>query len=541
MESKAKYGKLRKWVFWPPWLLLIGIVIISFINNEVFLQYLNLVTAWILDNFAWGFNGLALFCIITVVMVYFSPLGKVRVGGSKARPMMKYSNWLWVTLCTTVAAGLLFWACAEPLYHLYAPPVAAGVASGSREAAQFSMEVMFLEWTWSPYSLYTVGTLAFCFAYYNMKKPNTLCAPLTLLFGDGVLRYSTLIDVICLFALSAGMAGSMGTGILAIAGGVENVFGLKSEPMMWAFIAVITGTLFTLSSISGIMKGIKSLSKFNIYLFFIITFLLFIFGPTAYILNVSAESLGAFFSDFFRLSLMTGDLFGDGWAKSWPNFYFCNWLAWAPMCALFLGKIAKGYTIRDTIKCNFIIPSLFSTLWIGLFSCTTLFYELSDQSMSVLLAEKGTESIVYAVLGKLPLSLILIPLYILIIFISFVTACDSNTSALSGLCVEGDTESDKPSPMWLKIVWGVTITVISWVMISSSGIDGIKAVSNLGGFPNMFLVLLMALGLWKVAGKPAKYDCHKEDYDSLGNPLPSERLESQEVLDARSRKKGKNT
>ena len=87
--------------------------------------------------------------------------------------------------------------------------------------------------------------------------------------------------------------------------------------------------------------------------------------------------------------------------------------------------------------------------------------------------------------------------------------------------------------MWLKIVWGVTITVISWVMISSSGIDGIKAVSNLGGFPNMFLVFMMALGLWRVAGKPVKFDLHKEDYDALGNPLPSKRLESQEAEESR--------
>lgn len=538
MESKSKYGKLRTLVFWPPWLLLIGIVVISFVNNEAFLHYLDAVTSWILDNFAWAFNGLTIFCVITVIMVYFSPLGKVRIGGSKARPMMKYSNWLWVTLCTTVAAGLLFWACAEPLYHYQSPPAAMGIEGGTPAAAQFSLEALFLDWTWPPYSLYCVCTLSFCFAYYNMKKPNSLSAPLTLLCGDGVLRYATVIDLISLFAIAAGMAGSMGTGILSIAGGVENVFGIESEPVMWAFIAVITGALFIISSISGIMKGIKTLSTFNVYLFFIITVLLFVFGPTAFMLNTTVEAVGAFFSDFFRIGLMTGELFGDGWAKSWPNFYFCNWLSWAPLCGLFLGRIAVGYTVRDTIKCNFIIPSLFSTLWIGLFSSATLFYEFADGSMSALMAEKGTESIVYAVIGKLPLSMILVPLYILIVFVSFVTACDSNTSAISGLCVEGDSEADasnadKTSPMWLKIVWGVTITVISWVMISSSGIDGIKAVSNLGGFPNMFLVFMMALGLWRVAGKPVKFDLHKEDYDALGNPLPSKRLESQEAEESR--------
>ncbi|MFR4987939.1 BCCT family transporter [Anaerotruncus colihominis] len=519
---------IRKLVFWPPWILLVAVAVVSFINNESFLKYLNLITGWILNYFAWGFNGLALFCVITVIMVYFSPLGKVRIGGRKARPIMKYSNWLWITLCTTVAAGILFWACAEPLYHLYAPPAAAGVVPGTPEAALFSMEVMFLEWTWSPYALYAVATLAFAFAYYNMKLPNTLSAPLALALGTRVQKWSAIVDVICLFALTAGMAGSMGTGILSISGGLESVTGVKSAPGLWAVVGIVAGALFVVSSITGVMKGIKLLSKLNMYVFFLLLALFFLFGPTAFMLNTAAESLGAFFSDFFRLSLMTGDLFGDGWARSWPNFYFCNWLAWTPICAVFLGKIARGYTIRDAIRCNFFFPSIFSTLWIGLFSTASIFYEMNGGGLSAVLAQSGAESVVYAVLRRLPLSTLIIPLYIFIIFISFVTACDSNTSALSGLCVSEDADERQESPAWLKIVWGATITLIAWIMISSAGIDGIKAVSNLGGFPNMFLVLIMAAGLWRVSRRPGRFDAHKEDYDQEDLPLPSRRLTPEE-------------
>lgn len=519
---------IRKLVFWPPWILLVAVAVVSFINNESFLKYLNLITGWILNYFAWGFNGLALFCVITVIMVYFSPLGKVRIGGRKACPIMKYSNWLWITLCTTVAAGILFWACAEPLYHLYAPPAAAGVVPGTPEAALFSMEVMFLEWTWSPYALYAVATLAFAFAYYNMKLPNTLSAPLALALGTRVQKWSAIVDVICLFALTAGMAGSMGTGILSISGGLESVTGVKSAPGLWAVVGIVAGALFVVSSITGVMKGIKLLSKLNMYVFFLLLALFFLFGPTAFMLNTAAESLGAFFSDFFRLSLMTGDLFGDGWARSWPNFYFCNWLAWTPICAVFLGKIARGYTIRDAIRCNFFFPSIFSTLWIGLFSTASIFYEMNGGGLSAVLAQSGAESVVYAVLRRLPLSTLIIPLYIFIIFISFVTACDSNTSALSGLCVSEDADERQESPAWLKIVWGATITLIAWIMISSAGIDGIKAVSNLGGFPNMFLVLIMAAGLWRVSRRPGRFDAHKEDYDQEDLPLPSRRLTPEE-------------
>ena len=255
----------------------------------------------------------------------------------------------------------------------------------------------------------------------------------------------------------------------------------------------------------------------------------FILGPTAFMLNFTAESWGAYIQDFFRMSLMTGDIFKDGWAKSWPNFYWCNWLAWTPITAVFLGKILKGYTIKDAIKCNFIIPAVFSTIWMGLFSTATIYYELNGAGLYDIMSESGAESVVYSVFEQLPLSMIVIPFYLFIVFISFVTATDSNTNAMAGLCTSGVTQDNQESPAWLKAVWGITMALTTWILISFAGIDGIKAASNLGGFPNMFLMIIMIVGLLKIGLNPQKYDVHKEDYDSTGRPIESVRL-SVEVL-----------
>src|SRR5699024_5821918 len=135
--------------------------------EEAFLNGLNAVTNWILENFTWAFNLTTLACLITVVVIYFSPFAKVRIGGRKARPIMSFMNLVWITLCTTIAAGILFWACAEPMYHLYAPAAFEGVEAGSPGAAMFAMKTMFLEWTWSPYAIYTTATLIFAFVFYN--------------------------------------------------------------------------------------------------------------------------------------------------------------------------------------------------------------------------------------------------------------------------------------------------------------------------------------------------------------------------------------
>ena len=118
-----------------------------------------------MENFAWAFNLVTLLCLGAVIFVFFSPLGKVRIGGRKARPIMSFSNLVWITLCTTVASGILFWGCAEPLYHFYQPAVSQGVEPGSAGAAVFAMKTMFLEWTLSPYAIYTVVAVLFAFVF----------------------------------------------------------------------------------------------------------------------------------------------------------------------------------------------------------------------------------------------------------------------------------------------------------------------------------------------------------------------------------------
>ena len=217
------------------------------------------------------------------------------------------------------------------------------------------MKTMFLEWTWSPYAIYTVAVLVFAFVFYNMKQPYSMGSALVPALGERVKKYNGLVDVICLVTLVAGMAASLGTGTLTIAGGIQNLTGLKSGAVMWGIVIAVIVTTFIVSSVSGVMKGIKLLSSINAKVYMVLFVFLLVFGPTAYMLNMSVESWGAYIRDFLPMSLMSGDVFGDTWSRSWPIFYWCNWLSWTPVTAVFLGKILKGYTIKDAIKCNFII------------------------------------------------------------------------------------------------------------------------------------------------------------------------------------------
>ena len=158
-------------VFLPPFLLLLTAVAYSLIDSAQF----GVTTKWLnqqlVSRFGWAFSLCALSCFVTCVLVFFSDFAEVKLGGSSAEPLMSRWNWFSITICTTIAVGILFWATAEPLKHFNSPPRSTGLEPQSPEAAQFAMQAMFLHWTFTPYAIYAVASLTFAFVYYNMKLP----------------------------------------------------------------------------------------------------------------------------------------------------------------------------------------------------------------------------------------------------------------------------------------------------------------------------------------------------------------------------------
>jgi len=113
---------------------------------------------------------------------------------------------------------------------------------------------------------------------------------------------------------------------------------------------------------------------------------------------------------------------------SWTTFYWANWMAWAPITALFLGRISYGYSVRQFILFNWLIPASFGILWMSVFSGTSLFLEIHEnKELVLLLNEKGPDAIVYRLFEHLPFAKVLSGLFLFTVFLSYVTVADSNT------------------------------------------------------------------------------------------------------------------
>ena len=196
--------------------------------------------------------------------------------------------------------------------------------------------------------------------------------------------------------------------------------------------------------------------------------------------------------------------YNDTWAHDWTMMYWANWLAWTPITALFLGRLCLGYTVRQVILVNLVLPSLTVILWLSVLSSTSIQLDLAmNGSIFAMIQSSGNPGdALFSIFDGLPLATITGLILLLTAFLSYVTAADSNTSAMSGLCSNGISPESPEPKLWLKVVWGVLVGTVALTLLVFSSIDGIRIMSNIGGIPALFICLLVVVGLIKLLLNP---------------------------------------
>jgi choline-glycine betaine transporter len=499
--------RLNGSVFWPPFLLTLAAVVLNLADAATFRRVMEFLNRSLLDYFGWLFVFTALGCLLLCAWVAVSPLGRVRLGGADAKPLMSRWNWFAITLCTTIAIGILFWSTAEPLSHFHYPPRSLGLAPQSPAAQKFAISALYLHWTLVPYSIYGVASLMFAFAHYNMRQPFSLGSMLAPILGNVCARrMGPAVDAVCLYSLVAGMAAALGTGILAISGGLHALWHVPRSTWLWAAIAAsIVGT-FVVSSASGLMRGIRILSDINAKCLLGLGLLVGLLGPTPLIVQLGFGGGLEFIKSFVRVGVMEPFLAQDEWAQQWSVFYWAVWIAWTPITACFLGRIAYGRTVREFLLINWVAPSLFCLVWMAIWGTTTLHLEAGGAGLNALQQQSGTEAVSYRVLAGLPQGTLMVAFYLVSAFICFVTSADSNTTAMASISSCGVNLEHPEGSTWVKVAWGALIGLTAWIMISFAEVDGIRMLSNLGGFPAACFLLFVLAALARVSANPARFD-----------------------------------
>ncbi len=539
-------------ILWPAIILLTAIVVLSFVNNDAFQLVMNSATNWVLMSFGGMFSFVAMLCIITLVIVYLSPFGNIRIGGKNATPDMNTWSWFAIVLCTTIATGAVFWAYVQPILHINQPPVFWGMDPHSPQAITMSFATTFLQWSFMPYSIYAIPCVMFAFVYFNMRQPYGIVSTLTPTFGvNRTKKLFVPLSAVLMFTMILGMGSSLGQGMFSLSGGAAYLFGWEIGPSLYLGIGLLLVIPGIISSITGILKGIRILSDINVKIYFGIVLFVLITGASGFVLNLGIESFGVLMDNLFSQLMATGTASNESWARDWLNYNATAWMATIVVAPIFLGSLCKGRTIKQVILVNFAAPCVFGIIWMGILGGNAVYQDIqSVGGMEAYLANpgggiitsimnnQGQEFIPYQFYDTLPLPAITTFFYLFSIVISFITYTDSCLTSMTTLCMSKygeDTsttlisERITPTSVFVKVLLGALLLLVTWSMVSYASMDGAKALANLGGLAGVFIEVIILVGLFKIMRKPNEYN-YVDSEDGVPTELNSSKNKKSKKL-----------
>ncbi|MCG8532986.1 MAG: BCCT family transporter [Desulfovibrionales bacterium] len=491
--------KLNNYTFWPGFLLLLGGIALGLVYNEGLTKLLGVTMNWIHVNFGWLEVSLGIIIVLFTACVAFSPIGDIRLGGKDAKPEFTFWQWFALSLCGCIGIGILFWAMGEPIFHMQQPPLSLHITPGSKDAGVFAIAQTTLHWTIAQYCFYTICGVAIALVSYNRNYPLSVAAGMYSLFPEKYREILTpAVHAVCLFSLCSAVATSMGAGLMQIGSGLGRIFEYTPGAATWAAAAAIIIPIYVLSSYSGLKNGMRILSSGTTKAFLFFMLLVLVLGPTLFILGIGLEAFGYFVNNFFRNSTLLNTMqINDKWPMQWLVPYMEIFFIFAPLLGHFLARMGKGRTIRQFILVNVIPPTIFCHFWIATFGGTAVFFQWSGLvDVWGGINQHGMESMVYLLLSQFPFSKILMGLFVITIVFSFATMTDSLVATLAIISTKGVRVSEEP-PKHLKILWGVLVGLVAYILCISGGIEPVRGLISLAGFPMMLITFAMCISLVK--------------------------------------------
>ncbi|GAA1852506.1 BCCT family transporter [Brevibacterium marinum] len=506
-----------KVVFSAAGILAVAFVVWGFVSPDSLGSVAGTLLNGVMDNFGWLFVIAATIFTIFVIIVAMSKFGRIPLGTDDEKPQFKTSSWISMMFATGMGIGLVFSAVGEPLFFYMSPPPAT-VDGSTPEAMGTSMGTTLFHWTLYPWAMYAIVGLGVAYGSFRLGRSQLFSSMFTPLFGQRAVNGvgGKVINILAILATLFGSACSLGLGAIQIGGGIESA-GIMSDvtsPILVIIIAILTAA-FVASAVSGVEKGIQWLSNINMVLAVIVALIVFIGGPTLFILNVIPSSLGSFIEDLPQMASRTSANGEDvnTWLSSWTVFYWAWWVSWSPFVGLFIARISRGRTVRQFITGVLIVPSVVSTIWFAIFGGGAIgIQERAERGEGTVEAlakivdgepDINMDTILFDLLGSLPLpnviAIVLMVVTVILIAIFFVTGADSASIVMGTLSANGREEPGKR----LVLFWGIATGAVAAVMLLAGGSDpaealeGLKNITIVAALPFVIVMLLLCVALWK--------------------------------------------
>ena len=447
------------------------------------------------DGLGWLIILLANGFLVFVIYLAFSKHKNIILGGQDAKPEFSNINWIAMLFSAGLGVGLLFYGVAEPVLHFSSNSIHEEGASFS-DKANLAMNLSYLHWGFHGWAIY--GVVGLCFAYftYNKNLPFRVSSFFSGRFTKNIWGRVSL-DVIAIIATIFGIATSLGLGANQINSGLGYMEILEESFMSTVGIVVVITLMGLASVVLGLKVGIKILSQLNIILCTILLAIVFLGGPTSYILDGLVQNLGSYIQNLLSLSTNTQGYLDSSWQNGWTLYYYSWWFAWSPFVGLFIARISYGRSIQEFLIGTVLVPSSIVFLWMGVFGNAALYQEfIEPNSLSTAINNDIAVSL-FVFLEQFPFSKLLMGLAITIILTFFVTSSDSGALVTSMLTASKKENTKEEPPMILRIIWAISLGVIAVVLLAGGGIGALQTSVIVTGVPFAILVSFAAKSLLK--------------------------------------------
>ena len=243
----------------------------------------------------------------------------------------------------------------------------------------------------------------------------------------------------------------------------------------------------TVSVFAGLDKGVKVLSNVNVYIATFFMLMIFILGPTLFLLKSYVQNTGSYLANFIDISTWNDSYAASGWQNAWTIFYWAWWIAWSPFVGTFIARISKGRTVKEFILGVLIVPSLITLLWMNIFGGSALDLILNGNETLVDAVQDDLSTSLFVFLDNFPLSQFLSVVAIALVFFFFITSSDSGSLVIDNIT----SGSFGESPVWQRVFWSFTQGMIAIVLLWSGGLDALQTAVIITGLP--FAVILLVL------------------------------------------------
>ena len=295
-------------------------------------------------------------------MSAFSKYGKHRLGGKHAKPEFTVFSWFAMLFSAGMGIGLLYFSVSEPITHFANPPIP---VDSVKDRAIQALDFTFLHYGLHAWAIYCIVGLSLAYYGFSKKLPFSLRSIFFPVLGRKIFgKTGDIIDVIAVVATLFGLATSLGFGARQIATGLNYLFGVDPGQGTQISIIVVITLIATISVVTGLKKGVKFLSRLNLFIALIFLVSMLFLSDALSIIRIFVESTGQYFDRFIELGTFSSAYVDSAFQNDWTVFYWAWWIAWSPFVGMFIARVSKGRTVREFVLGVLLVPTLMTFFWI---------------------------------------------------------------------------------------------------------------------------------------------------------------------------------